>query len=280
MTNTTNTTPWPSWPVQGADGGAGMGPGGGHSGGGTTVDGEAVDPVLGAADLGSSHILVKENRENTEKKPNKSFAFGIIWNLWDILSGILRIQMLHLWSHMDDKTQKILDANLQNAWNPVHQSPTRHCSSNRQRALRWKLPTVSGCFRVLSAMPEAIRSLSMTIDIILYYLMFEFIQYCTHIALAKGTEIWGPWDVGFRATTWVLHHYKTGTGKHYLNCCRRAPMHLRSQATFESRIELTCGKRAQSGNLLVRNSCKLGQFGSPLSGFLESLVAASTRMLK
>jgi hypothetical protein len=40
-------------------------------------------------------------------------------------------------------------------------------------------------------MPEAIRSLSMTIDIILYYLMFEFIQYCTHIALAKGTEIWG-----------------------------------------------------------------------------------------
>jgi len=82
--------------VQGADGGAGMGPGGGHSGGGTTVDGEAVDPVLGAADLGSSHILVKENRENTEKKPNKSFAFGIIWNLWDILSGILRIQMLHL----------------------------------------------------------------------------------------------------------------------------------------------------------------------------------------
>lgn len=38
--------------MQGADGGAGMGPGGGHSGGGTTVDGEAVDPVLGAADLG------------------------------------------------------------------------------------------------------------------------------------------------------------------------------------------------------------------------------------
>ena len=26
-----------------------MGPGGGHSGGGTTVDGEAVDPVLGMA---------------------------------------------------------------------------------------------------------------------------------------------------------------------------------------------------------------------------------------
>ena len=26
-----------------------MGPGGGHSGGGTTVDGEAVDPVLGGA---------------------------------------------------------------------------------------------------------------------------------------------------------------------------------------------------------------------------------------
>ena len=36
-------------PSQGADGGAGMGPGGGHSGGGTTVDGEAVDPILGAA---------------------------------------------------------------------------------------------------------------------------------------------------------------------------------------------------------------------------------------
>lgn len=34
---------------KGADGGAGMGPGGGHSGGGTTVDGEAVDPVLGTA---------------------------------------------------------------------------------------------------------------------------------------------------------------------------------------------------------------------------------------
>jgi len=34
---------------KGADGGAGMGPGGGHSGGGTTVDGEPVDPVLGTA---------------------------------------------------------------------------------------------------------------------------------------------------------------------------------------------------------------------------------------
>ena len=32
---------------QGAEGGAGQGPGGGHSGGGTTVDGEQVDPVLG-----------------------------------------------------------------------------------------------------------------------------------------------------------------------------------------------------------------------------------------
>ena len=33
--------------MQGAEGGAGMGPGGGHGGGGTTVDGEAVDPMLG-----------------------------------------------------------------------------------------------------------------------------------------------------------------------------------------------------------------------------------------
>eukprot|EP00913_Durusdinium_trenchii_P035577 g33293.t1 len=32
---------------KGAEGGAGQGPGGGHSGGGTTVDGEQVDPVLG-----------------------------------------------------------------------------------------------------------------------------------------------------------------------------------------------------------------------------------------
>ncbi|CAJ1423434.1 unnamed protein product [Effrenium voratum] len=34
---------------EGAEGGAGMGPGGGHGGGGTTVDGEAVDPMLGTA---------------------------------------------------------------------------------------------------------------------------------------------------------------------------------------------------------------------------------------
>ena len=37
-------------PLQGGDGGSGMGPGGGHSGGGTTVDGEPVDPMLGRMD--------------------------------------------------------------------------------------------------------------------------------------------------------------------------------------------------------------------------------------
>ena len=43
-------------PGQGMEGGPGTGPGGGHAGGGTTVDGEAVDPILGAlrhtADIG------------------------------------------------------------------------------------------------------------------------------------------------------------------------------------------------------------------------------------
>ena len=33
--------------LQGIEGGPGAGPGGGHSGGGTTVDGEMVDPILG-----------------------------------------------------------------------------------------------------------------------------------------------------------------------------------------------------------------------------------------
>lgn len=59
-----------------------MGPGGGHSGGGTTVDGEAVDPLLGAADLGrpTSWSKKTEKTEKTEKKQTSHLlleSFGI-----------------------------------------------------------------------------------------------------------------------------------------------------------------------------------------------------------
>ena len=76
-----------------------MGPGGGHSGGVTTVDGEAVDPLLGAADLEDPHPP-GQRKQRKPRKPRKNKQVICFWNHLESL-GYIYIYIYIEW-HIED----------------------------------------------------------------------------------------------------------------------------------------------------------------------------------